>query len=341
MKIRLILFSLLFLQAALQAQENHFSQFYNAPQYLNPAFSGDVAYMRTGAISRITNPLPGISIINSLASYDIKLFDKHTGLGIFIFDHTEKFSHTKIQANYSYTIQLNKKNWAKGGLGISMNQRRSRATALNYPDQFDNNGLTGNPTMEPMLSDNSWFPALTAGFLLYNELLWFGFSGDYLNLPKENFAGEKYRYPLKVSATAGFLVPIDKSKTTKRRFSRFGGLEPYSRVGPVVGYVQQDRYAELSGGCSYSLQPFYGGIHYRYQHNFMIQKTKHAYKALVFIVGFRREEFSLAYSYDLSVNNNTIHRKGAHEMSATIYFSHHKNDYKRHNPVPLVNQMLY
>lgn len=340
---QLLLFNILIISFFFRgiSQENHFSQFYNSPQYINPAFAGDAFYMRAGVTTRLMKPLPSKSIVNSLIHFDYKLPDQYSGIGVTLYSHTEVLNHIKLQFNYSYTIQLSKKNWVKAGIGLSLNQRSSGARSLLFPDQFDILGYTGNPSAEPLLNDNSYFPGLTTGAVFYNDITWISFSGDYLNLPTENFAGQKSTYPIKFIVATGILYPINKNKSSKRRFSKFGGLKPYSSIGPVICYVQHGRYTEISGGISTTVQPFYGGIHFRHQHDFNIDNTEYAYKAFVFMAGYRQEEFTLAYSVDISLSNQTVNRNGAHEFSFTWYFSTAKEDHKRTAHVPIANQLLY
>lgn len=323
------------------SQENHFSQFYSAPQYLNPAFAGDAHYMRAGLSTRYMKPLPAKPIVNSLLHFDYKITNQNNGLGFTLFSHTEVLNHIKLQVNYSHTIKLSKNKYAKAGLGISLNQRSSNASGMTFPDQYDLLGYTGNPSAEPLLKDNCYFPGISAGAIFYNEMLWISLAGDYLNLPRENFAGQQNTYPAKFLAATGLLYPLNKRKTSKRRFSKFGGLKPYSSLGPVLSYVQHGKFTEISGGISATIQPFYGGIHYRYQHDFTIDNNKYAYNAIVLIAGYRQEEFTLAYSVDVSFSNQTVNRNGAHEFSFTWYFSGVIEDYKRNALVPLNNQLLY
>jgi type IX secretion system PorP/SprF family membrane protein len=280
-----------------QAQENHFSQFYTSPQYINPAFAGDVAYMKTGGATRLMQPLPNRYIVNSLLHFDYKIPHHQGGVGFTFFHHTEELSHSKFQLNYSYTIRLSKNSWLKLGLGASINMRRTNTADLTFPDQYNNYGLTGNPTAETALKDNTIFPAVATGAVLYNEILWMSISVDYLNLPKENFAGKDYTYPMKFSFLSGMLYPINKT-TSKRRFSKFGGLEPYSGIGPLIAVTIQDKYLEASGGLAVHIKPIFGGVHYRYQHELKNSSVEYAYKGLVLMAGYRQEEFSCTYSYD-------------------------------------------
>lgn len=328
------------LSAALHAQENNFSQFYTSPQYINPAFAGDASHIKAGGASRLMEPLPNQYMANTLLHFDYKVRSQHNGLGFLFFNHTEKLSHSKLQVNYSHTIRLSQTTWAKGGLGLSINQRRSSASSLNYPDQYNNLGLTSNPTLEPGLNDNSVFPGVSAGLLLYNQILWLSLSGDYLNFPKEEFAGQKSTYPMKLAVLTGMLIPINK-RTSKRRFSRFGGLAPYSSIGPIFSFITQDMYHEYSGGLAFHLKPVFGGLHYRYQHDYRISDSELAYDAIVFMCGYRQEEFSFTYSYDMSLSSYGVNRSGAHEISAIFYLSTWKSDEKRIDLVPLPNQLLY
>jgi type IX secretion system PorP/SprF family membrane protein len=336
------LFYIVFVITPLQlseAQENNFSQFYISPQYINPAFAGDASYIKAGLATRLMQPLTGTYIINSLLHIDYKLLNHHSGIGMTFFQHTEELTHSKLQLNYSYTIRLSNNAWAKAGLGLSFNQRYTRSKAFTYPDQYNNYGYVGNATTEPSLHERSFFPGVSAGAIIYNEILWLSLSGDYLNMPTENFAGQNTVYPMKISFMAGMLYPLNKT-TSKRRFSKFGGLEPYSCIGPVISITSQNKYVEASGGIVLHIKPIFVGMHYRYQHDF-INPDNTAYKALVFMAGYRQEEVSVTYSYDFSLSQYSINRSGAHEIAIILYFSSPKHDLKRQDLVPLPNQLMY
>lgn len=323
------------------AQENHFSQFYNSPQYLNPAFAGDAYYLRLGTASRYMRPYADLPIVNTLMYADFKMIDYHSGLALNFYHHNEALSHTKIQINYSYTIQMKNNSWIKSGIGFSFNQRKSGATDLKYPDQYNILGYTGNSTIEPMLTDKSIFASVAAGFIVYNKFLWISFSGDYLNRPVENFAGLKSIYPMKMGGAAGFMYPLNKNHSSKRRFSKFGGLKPFSKLGPIISYQFQGDFGEFSGGLAFSVQPFFGGIHYRYQHDFRLTDNNYINKAMSIMLGYRQEEFMLAYSYDIPIKSTTINRNGAHEISFVMYISSYRHDHKRNALVPVPGELIY
>jgi type IX secretion system PorP/SprF family membrane protein len=340
LKLPLHIILVLFIFASLGAQENNFSQFYSSPQYLNPAFAGDALYMKVGGATRIMQPTPDSRIINSLLHFDYKIPNQHSGLGVTYFHHTEQLAHSKLQVNYSYSVSIKEHVWVKGGIGVSVNQRRSHANELQYPDQYDNYGYTGVSTAEPFLIDNSVFPGLAAGVVLYNKSTWFSLSGDYLNMPTENFAGVDSKYPLKLSFMMGMLFPIDKA-TSRRRINKLGDLKPISNIGPIFSVVKQDQFIEASGGLSILVNSVFGGLHYRYQHDFNVTDDSYAYKALIVMAGYRHELFSLTYSYDYSLSQYTVNKNGAHELSIIFYPSSSKKDRDKHDLTPLPNQLLY
>ena len=323
------------------AQENHFSQFFNCPQLLNPAFSGDASYVRAGLNSRNIQTKIDTYVPNSLLHLDLKLTNHNDGIGLVIYNHLEEIGHTKFQFNYAHTVKLDKLWWLKSGIGLSVNQRKLAGKDLKFPDQYNNSGYTGQQTQEPSLKESTYFPGVAAGAILYNKNFWLSISGDYLNKPTENFAGTKTNYPIKFSAMSGFLIPLSKNKSSKRRFSNFGGLKPTSSLGPVFCYQQHGQQIEFSSGINFLLQPFFGGVLYRFQHYHEIDRKAYAYKAVSLIAGFRREEFSVSYSFDYTIGKELSKQVTAHEFSLILYFFSPKHDYKRVLLVPLPNQLIY
>jgi type IX secretion system PorP/SprF family membrane protein len=339
---RFSIYSILFLISftIAKAQENHFSQFYTAPQYVNPAFAGDTDYMTSGATSRVMKPNSDSYIVNTLLHFGFRPLNQKSGVGFTFYKHTEQLSHSKAQFNYSYSFQFGNSAWINAGLGISMNIRSTAKNELSFPDQYNQYGHTGNTSAEPTIHENSIFPGLSAGIVIYNKVLWMSFSGDYLNQPQENFAGQNNTYPLKISFLSGLLFPVGTS-TSKRRINKFGDLKPHSSIGPIVAFSTQNKYIEISGGVSGVYKTIFGGIHYRYQHDYKQETAEFAYKAMVLMTGFRQDLFSFTYSYDYALSNYTINKAGAHEISVIFYLNTKKRVQESIPMIPLMNQLMY
>lgn len=340
--MRNIIFILIcFLSLLSSGQESHFSQFYNAPQSINPAFAGDAYFFRGGIISRLSTPIKGEAVVNTILHADLKFIGHNSGLGIVFYHHKEQMQHVKLQINYSYTQRLSDSDWIKAGIGFSVNQRRTGILGLSFPDQYDNNGLISNATSEPMLTEKSFFPSVRAGFAFYRKFVWVSFAGDYLNKPVENFAGTESTFETKITLAGGFFFPLYKNSSARRRFSLYGGIKPHSSIGPVFLLEKQGDFLAASNGIAFHLQPVYGSVNYRVEHSLDLTSKIYAYKAISIALGFRREEVSLAYSYDITTSKLSLSRRGSHELSAIYFFSIYKHDYKQHGLIPLPNQMIY
>ncbi len=324
----------------ISGQENHFSQFYSNPQYLNPAFAGDVHYLNVGISSRIIPISSSSKILNNLLTINYKMKSQKSGLGFVYYDHTESLRHIKAQVNYGFSFQLEDNLWIKAGLGLSLNQRSTTAQSLLYPDQYNDYGPTGDPTNESSLKDRSFFIGLSSGFIIYNKTFWTSISGDYLNRPIESFAGKKSKYPVKLGLMGGFLIPLNKT-SSKRRYDKLGGISPYTSLNPVICLLYQNKYFEADGGITFNHKPVFIGLNYRYQLDCRETDTKYAYEALVAIIGYRNESFAFTYSYDITISEYVYSRKGSHELSLVFYFSHDKFGYKKETLVPLPNQLFY
>ncbi len=321
-------------------QESQFSQFYSTPQYLNPAFAGDVRYVKVGTSSRIIPLTSGSTILNNLLTLNYKLKDQKSGLGFIFFDHTESLRHLKTQLNYGYSFRLKEALWVKPGLGISFNERSTVTTSLLFPDQFDDYGPTGDPTNESSLTDRSYFFGISSGIILYNKIFWLSFSGDYLNQPVETFASTTTKYPMKLNFLGGLLIPLNKT-SSKRRFSKLGGLSPYTTLNPIVALSYQNRYFEADAGITFNHKPVFAGINYRYQFDYRESDTKYAYEAVVAMLGYRQESFSITYSYDITISDYVYNRNGSHELSLIVYFTNWRPGYNQGTLVPLPNQLFY
>ena len=89
----------------LKAQDAQFTQFYAAPMYLNPAFTG-VTYEHR-FVANYRNQWPGIkrAYQTYMASYDYNMSDINSGIGITVMQDragTAGLTHTQFGTNYAY-----------------------------------------------------------------------------------------------------------------------------------------------------------------------------------------------------------------------------------------------
>ena len=331
---------ILFFPVLLLGQENIFSHYFSANTFYNPAMVGDTRFLQMQMEERLQPTVSGIPVNNLLLSVDYKIQNQHSGIGVHINQRNSVFSETEIKTNYSHTLLLLRKIWIKGGLGISLNTVNTNANTFKFPDQYDRFGYTGNPTQEPSLSEKAIYAGLSSGLAVYYEQGWFSIALNNINRPLVQFAGNEYRTPLLFLTDLGYLFPIDKRKKSKRMFSRNGGFEPYSSLGPVAQFYKNGKFQIISFGINAFTRPIFWGIQYRY--NSVNQKLfSEGVASLNLMAGYRNEILSVGYSYDFMLNHTPTNYKGAHEISLIYYFYAIKEDYKKYKLFPYPNQLMY
>jgi type IX secretion system PorP/SprF family membrane protein len=326
--------------APCKAQENLFSHYFTTAVNNNPAFAGETRYAQISADNRIQPMVSSPAIYNMFLSLDQKVPNHHSGINISFNQKLSNFKELQVKLNYSYTVNLNRITAIKGGIGLSWNSINTYANTYKYPDQYDMNGLTGDPTHEPSIHEKCSYPSATAGIVFYSSSFWISAGFDNLNRPAYDFAGEKTRVPLGINVTGGYFFPIDKNKRSKRIFSQNGGWEPYSSIGPVVEYSKLGPFNKAGFGVNAFIKPVFWGMNYQIR-TFKGQEIKSGSGSLNLTAGFRNEFISVAYSYDIMVKRTTTNYKGAHEISLIYYFYTIREDYKKNIMVPFPNQLMY
>ena len=338
-KLIVILLALQYI-TILYSQENQLTHYFAASSYLNPACAGDTRYIQIGLVNRIQPLTSATPIYNTLLSVDQKLRNYHSGLAFTIDQRTAGFRETQCKINYSYTWSLSLNYRVKGGLGLSWNFMNSNANDYHYPDQYNRFGITGDPTNELNLNEKDNFPALAAGFLFYNEFGWISFSADYLNRPRQNFAGKDIRMPVFIAVHGGYLFQIDKYQRPRRIINPKGGLEPYSSIGPVAGFYRHGPFYMYKIGLNSFLRPVFAGLAY-HQYNYIRENILDGISSLNILLGYRSESISISYSYDFMISRTATNYQGAHEISLVYYIYTIKEDYKKNKLIPFPNQLMY
>ena len=324
----------------LNAQENTLTHYFSASSYDNPASAGDTRFIQVGFINRI-QPLTSTSpVYNTLLTYDQKLRNHRSGIGFTINQKVSGFKELQIKLNYSHSWTIFTHFGMKGGLGFSWNFLNSHASSYFYPDQYDRFGITGEPTHEWKLEEYENYPAFAAGMIMYNEFGWLSVAGDYLNRPRQEFAGKHTNVPISWSIHGGYLFQLDKYQRPRRIINPKGGLEPYSSIGPVAGFHKQGPFYSYNFGINAFLHPVFAGISYR-KFNFSGENILQGVSSLNLLLGYRNEKLSVAYSYDAMISRTATNYQGAHEISVIIYLYTIREDYRKNTLIPFPNQLMY
>lgn len=299
------------------AQDPHFSQYYSAPLYLNPAFSGTGTDHRF--IANYRNQWPDLAngFVTYAFSYDYNLQDMKSGVGLLASVDkagSANLRSTNIGFVYSYKVQLSGKWVLTPGLYFGYGQRNIDFNKLVFGDQleFRNDGQV--PTTDPSsgnLGSTGYFD-FGSGLLIYNKTFWAGFSAFHINEPNRSLLGEESKIPIKTSIHAGFKVPLYSGVFKRDRISM---------LAPSFVYQNQGNFDQLDVGLHFLYEPIMIGLWYRgipIQQN---AKDNVSQDAAVLILGLQFDQLEIAYSYDFTISELGAVSGGAHEVSVKYIMS--------------------
>lgn len=319
------LFLILFLglgQFHVFAQDPQYSQYYAAPLYLNPAFTGSEFLPRVGFNYR--NQWPGLDaqFTTFSAYFDTFLEDYNSGIGFLVMSDTEgaaRLRSTTVAALYSYELRLGERVFFRPGFRASYMRRE-----IGFFDQlvFANNisptdpfgGLINWPSDIPGLGEPVNMLSLSAGGLFYTTNFWLGFAADHLNQPNQSFLNDVSRLPAKFSLHGGYRISLgtggyrsDFTHTFKERY-----------IVPTFNYKRQGPFEQLDVGAYLYAEPIVLGVWYRGLPYRPVENQSNR-DAIVMMVGVNLPSgLNVGYSFDYTVSQLGIQSGGAHEISVSL-----------------------
>ena len=308
-KIFTILFCLTCLVSS--AQDPEFSQYYTAPLYLNPAFTGTATDHRL--IANYRNQWPSVSngFVTYAFSYDYNLAGLNSGLGVMLMTDkagSANLKSTTINFQYSYKVNLSEEWMLSSGLNFGVGFRNIDFNKLVFGDQlaFDADGNV--PSDDPILSNlnsTSYFD-FGGGLLAYNRKFWLGFSASHLNRPNRSLLEEEAQIPIKTSFHGGVRIPLYHGPFKKDRVAA---------IAPSFVYKKQGQFDQLDLGAYFLYEPVVVGLWYRGIPIRQNVSDNVSQDAVVVIIGFQLSKVELSYSYDLTVSELGPIAGGAHEIA--------------------------
>jgi type IX secretion system PorP/SprF family membrane protein len=299
------------------AQDFHYSQFYAAPLYLNPALTGSTELSRVGVNYR--KQWPGLDHdFNAYSAYfDHYSFDLRSGIGLAVnsFQETNmKVNTTDVSAFYSYNLQLAESWNFRMGTQVSWVRRSAALDNLIFGDQVDLFNRTINAGTIDNIPDFEPYSYLDIGFgaLLNNENFWLGSSFHHINEPGLSFyPDDKIGFlPIKWSVHGGWNFPLGANQYFGSKFDNMASvMVNYKKQGPFQQFDigSQLLYRSLITGMSYRGIPGMRGLPNQ--------------DSIIFLIGLKLETgMVIGYSYDFMVSNIGTQTKGAHEISLRYQF---------------------
>lgn len=329
---------LLFNSYLLNAQDVQFSQYYNSTLYSNPAFTGTGNNTRIGLNYRTqwTNVAKPYTTFALWGDHLIET--ARSGVGLLILRDAQgqvRTNSTQVSASYSYLIPLDN-GWAfRPGLQAGFIVRTENYTNAVFGDQIDNNGVTGNPSLDPIQQYNptKLFPDIGAGGLIYNSNFWFGVGFNHINTPNQTVSKlNGFDLPVRTNIQTGYKIVLNQSRY---RNYRAPGSKEIS-LTPTLNFKNQGSNNQLDIGCYYSYDPIMFGIWYR-GIPVLENHGKPNNEAIIPMIGYAHNGWSVTYSYDYTISSLTTKQSGgSHEISLVYEFKvpYKKSAIQRRIPCP-------
>ncbi len=311
----LITYNLL-LVTCLQAQDLHFSQFFNSPLTTNPANTGFIpdadyrigAHYRTQYSSIMAVPYKTISIYGDAQVFRDKLENGWLGLGGVILRDVAgsgSLTSTKIYGSVAYHQLLGNSSLLTAGFNFGWANKRIDQSKLKFPDQFDGKFFDNNiPTSVVLTNNNVSYFDVQAGmnyayFPSENIYINAGYSIHHVNRPLESFIDASVDTTRIAMRHIGFLNAILK-------------VNENIIINPNAYFTTQAKAKELVVGmnAAYNLsgdgeKQLIGGLYYRVG------------DAVVPMIGFELKNVRFTFSYDVTTSSlrNFNGYRGASEFN--------------------------
>jgi type IX secretion system PorP/SprF family membrane protein len=286
-----------------QAQDLHFSQWFNSPLTTNPANTGFIpdADYRIGAnyrnqyVNIMSVPYKTMSIYGDVQVLRDRMENGWLGLGGVILRDVAgsgSLTSTKAYGSIAYHQMLGYSSLLTAGFNVGWANKRIDPSSLKLPDQFNKaTGFfdAGIPTSVVFNNTSTSYLDLQVGmnyayFPSENVYLNGGLSVHHINRPKETFFSDQDFDNRLAPRYIGFLNASLK-------------LSDMVIVNPMAYYSNQSRASELviGGNLNYNLSgdgstQLLGGLYYRTS------------DALIPMVGFQWTNLRMTFTYDVTMS---------------------------------------
>jgi type IX secretion system PorP/SprF family membrane protein len=308
------------------AQHFQFSQFYAAPTYLNPAFTGANVCGRLSLNYRNQwSGIPG-TFTTYQAAYDHYIRSAKSGIGVQVFHDRAglgSLNTTQLTGLYAYEARLGKRVMGRGGLALGLIQRQTDLSKYVFADQLRD----GTPhSSESFNIIRANYFDIGTGFLVYSQSTWLGFSAAHMNKPNQSLLNGTSPLPTELKFHGGYKFVIEELESSNPR------LAVNNFVTIAMNYKKQNKFNQLDAGLYYTKDLFVIGAWYRGLPFFKPEESYANSDALILLLGMNVQKYKVGYSYDFTISKLTNYAShGSHEVSMSYQFCTFKKMKRRRN----------
>lgn len=301
---------------SVQAQDLHFSQFFNSPLTTNPANTGFIpdgdyrlgVNYRNQWSSIMTVPYKTMSAFGDVQLGKDRMENGWVGVGGVVLKDVAgsgNLTSTKVYASIAYHQLLGNSSLLSLGFNTGYANKQINVTNLKFPDQFDGKFFDNKlPTTAQITNSSVSYLDMQVGmnyafFPSESVYLNGGFSAHHVNSPRESFFD---------AADATNRVPVRYIGFVNGSFM----LNDQWIINPNAYYTTQARSSELVAGANahYNLSGdgsnvLIAGLYYRYK------------ESVIPLIGLGYKDYVFSFTYDATMSplqdyNNS---RGAFEFS--------------------------
>lgn len=310
---KILLFNLLMVVAGSTiAQDVQFSQFYQAPLFLNPGFTGLTPQQRAVGNWRVQWPNLPQAYSTYALSYDIFVDELRSGFGLLL--TTDKMGSagwrtTTAGLLYSFKVKINDNLVFSPGLYFGYGTNGLDRSKLRMGDGLEYDGISLDPELNK-LGQQSYFD-FGSGFLLYSRSLWFGAAFSHMNRPNLSVLNDVSRLPMKTTIHFGGKMALERGRNAR------GG---HYLTPSALMMFQGKTFSQFALGVNYHVDPVSVGVWYRGKPWEKSVINTASQDALILQLGLYFGNLSMGYSYDFTISQLQTTSGGAHELSLVYEF---------------------
>ncbi|MEE9374304.1 MAG: PorP/SprF family type IX secretion system membrane protein [Saprospiraceae bacterium] len=327
---------ILFCMGTMEAQDIHFSQFYQSPLNLNPAMTGvmNCSQRLVGNYRNQWAAVLGSNAYNTYSvSYDRKMAVGQTdyfGVGGTLWADVagaSRFGTRQVKLSFSFSKKIagsrNNSHYIVAGAEGGMTQRRVSEGDLRWPSQVQNGQFVEGIPGEVIQNNNFLYPDLSGGLLWFATIeknsFYAGAAMFHLNQPNVSFLGREESLFSRLTVHAGGELFVNKKMS----------------VLPNIIYLGQGSHMEINVGSSVRLaldgiksnQYIQFGLWYRLGQQ--VESTAagtfatslHS-DAIILATRFETGNYGVGFSYDYNISELATgsSANGSFELSVVYLF---------------------
>ncbi|MFT6216037.1 MAG: type IX secretion system PorP/SprF family membrane protein [Roseivirga sp.] len=304
-----------------RAQDPQFSQFYAAPLYINPAFTGASGFTRVGLNYRNQWPSLDASFVTASVYVDHFIEKYNSGIGFIVTTDKEGVAGLKSSnfgVSYAYQLKINDNLVFRPGIQVNYFMRNANFTDLVFASQIDPvNGFDPSLPGDPSVSGSNLnvnYLDFSVGGIFYSRNLFLGGSIQHITEPNQSLLDGNSPLPQRISIHGGYKIYLKEGAL--RRDLTYTRKE--RSITPVFQYKTQGQFSQLDVGFFLHLEPINLGLQYRGLPHKKFENFPNN-EALVFTFGVTKDDFNFGYSFDYTLSDLGVAAGGAHEISIAYF----------------------